>query len=187
MDNIPQPRKSFVTVYNKLALPLTKFIVKHVGGDQQVAEEVFSRTVVAAYEGFHTFKHKSSYFTWLCRIALNKIADYYREQVNQRSGIIVPFLEEIAFIQDDHLTPDEKLALHELKASVRECLDLLPIEKRQLLYLRYWRDLTIKQIAKQFGISERAVEGRIYRSKQLLKEKVLNEHPEIAKVYREKE
>jgi RNA polymerase sigma-70 factor (ECF subfamily) len=183
MEKVPQPPKSFVAVYNKLALPLTKFIVKHVGGDQQVAEEVFSRTVVAAYEGFHTFKYKSSYFTWLCRIALNKIADYYREQVNKRSGIIVPFLEEIAYVKDNKLTPDEKLALHELKASVRECLELLPAEKRQLLYLRYWRDLTIKQIAKQFGISERAVEGRIYRAKRLLKEKVLNKHPEIAKVY----
>src|SRR3990167_8673681 len=56
----PEP---FQVIYKKLALPLTKFIVKRVGGDQDAVEEVFSRTLEAAWKGWNSFEHKSTYFT----------------------------------------------------------------------------------------------------------------------------
>lgn len=148
-----------------------------------MVDEVFSRTVTAAWEGFNSFERKSSYFTWLCRIALNKIADYYREQVNQRSKFIVPLLEDIAFIRDTRLSPSEKFALDELRASVRACISLLPQDKKQLLLLRYWKDMTIKEIAKISGLSERAVEGKLYRSRKKLENILSLENPEIVEVY----
>lgn len=157
--------KNFEKVYKKLALPLTKFIIKAVGGKEGVVDEVLSETFVAAWKGWHTFKHKSSYFTWLCRIALNKIADYYRDQVNRNSGIIVPLFGNLNIPDDKSLTPLEKVSLQELRKSVDNCLNLLPYEKRRLLWLRYWKDLSHEEIAKSLGISERAVEGRLYRAK----------------------
>jgi len=160
-----------------------KFIVKRMGANTEATEEIFSRTITAAWEGWNTFEHKSTYFTWVCRIALNKIADYYREQINRRSVFIAPLLEDIAQFKSKEPTPEEKLALHELRASIRACIFILPEEKRELLYLRYWKRLTIKQIAKQFNISERAIEGRIYRARQNLGEIIASKHPELVKVY----
>ena len=156
------------------------FIIKKLGGDAEAAKEVFSETILAAFKGLHTFEHKSSFFTWVCRIALNKIADYYRTQVNYRSRFINPGLELMANIGDNKLSPEETLVLKELTDSVKECLNLLPEEKRQLLYLRFWKDQTIKAIANSLGTSERAVEGRIYRAKLELKQIVLQKHPELA-------
>ena len=180
---IKTPHKSFVIAYRNFALPLMKFIVKRLGGNQEAAEEVFARTVGAAWEGWHTFEHKSKFFTWICRIALNKIADYYRQEIHRESLFIAPFLEEIAEFKAGNLTPEEKLILDELRISIRSCIALLPEEKRQILYLRYWKEMSIKQIAKSFGISERAVEGKIYRSKQALKEIIGDEHPEIQQAF----
>ena len=133
------PHKSFVILYRSFALPLMKFIVKRVGGNQDMAEEVFARTVSAAWEGWNAFEHKSSYFTWVCRIALNKIADYYREEIHKESVFIAPLLEEIAGASFTELSPTERLALDELRASVRACIKLLPEDKKQLLFLRYWK------------------------------------------------
>lgn len=175
--------QSFETVYRKLALPLTKFLVKRTGGNQQAVEEVFSQTIAAAWKGFQTFEHKSSYFTWICRIALNKIADYYREQIHQRSVLVAPTLEEWANIPEQNLGIEEKLALEELCNSVKDCLNLLPYQKRQLLYLRYWKNLSIKKIAQIVGCSERAAEGQIYRAKQEMKRIVEVKHPNIAPVF----
>src|SRR3989337_3635478 len=129
------PHKSFVILYRSFALPLMKFIVKRVGGNQDMAEEVFARTVSAAWEGWYAFEHKSSYFTWVCRIALNKMADYYRNQVHERSRIIAPTFEMLADLGQHSLSPEEKLALQELKSCVLECLMLLPPQKRRLLHL----------------------------------------------------
>lgn len=157
-------RRKFETVYKEFNLPLTKFVIKRIG-DKSAAEEVIESTMVAAWKGFNTFKHKSSYFTWLCRIALNKIADYYRDQVNARSKLVVPLIEAIAHADTKTLSPEETLALKELKRSVNECLDLLPPEKRRLLQFRYWQDLSYNEIAKILGTSERSVEGQLYRAR----------------------
>lgn len=174
--------QSFELAYRKLALPLMKFLVKRMGGDQEAAEEVFARTISAAWEGWHTFRHKSSYFTWLCRIGLNKIADYYRDQVNDNSRWVLPVLEKVAEADTRELTPLERLSLAELRAAMRECMSLLPDESRQFLQFRFWRAMSIKEIAALTRSSERSVEGKIYRAKQLLKRILRKEHPEFIPV-----
>lgn len=169
------PRKSFETLYKEFALPLTKFIIKRTGGNQDLVDEVFSRTIEASFKGYKTFKHKSSFFTWICRIALNKIADYYRSEINGKSGIVVPIIEGIS--EPSHApTHEETLALNELRASVRDCINLLPFKYRQLIYLKYWKELTYKQMAKILGTSERAVEGQLYRAKHELNEIFTNKN-----------
>jgi len=157
--------KNFEKIYKKLALPLTKFIIKRIGGNEDVVDEVLSETFASAWKGWKTFKHKSTYFTWLCRIALNKIADYYRDQVNRNSGIIVPLFGNLDIPDSKTLSPEEKMALSELRESVNNCLNLLPYEKRRLLWFRYWQDLSTREVAKILKISERAVEGKLYRAK----------------------
>ncbi len=171
--------RSFELMYKEAALPLMKFLVKRMGGNVTAAEDVFQETVLAALKGWHTFEHKSSYFTWVCRIGLNKTADYYRKQINHESRFIAPFFEEIASIGASELTHDERLSLNELRASVKECLNLLPDEKRELLYMRYWKDMTIKAIAQSLGISERAAEGKVYRAKLAFREIVIDKYPTV--------
>jgi len=163
-------------------VPLTKFIIKRVSGDSQAKEEVLSSTMIAAWRGWNTFKHKSSYFTWLCRIALNKIADYYHDQVHEGSKIVVPLIDSITDIDFKSLSPDEELALKELRGSVNDCLNLLSPEKRRLLQFRFWYDLSYAEMAKILGISERAVEGQLYRAKHEFARVWANSKPDTKKV-----
>lgn len=156
---------SFEKIYRQLALPLTKFVIKRVGGDSEAVDEVLSATLIAAWRGWNTFRHKSSYFTWLCRIALNKIADYYHDQVNRNSGLIVPLIDKINQIGNGKLSPEEEMALNDLRKSVNDCLDLLPPEKRKLLQFRYWYNYSYQKISDLTGLSVRAVEGQLYRAK----------------------
>ncbi|MGA2910991.1 MAG: sigma-70 family RNA polymerase sigma factor [Candidatus Microgenomates bacterium] len=155
----------FEAIYKELTLPLTKFVMKRIGADSNEVDEIVEETFVAAWRGWNTFKHKSSYFTWLCRIALNKTADYYHDQVNRKSGIIVPLIEALSKADKRSLSPEESLALKDLRKSVNDCLNLLPAEKRRLLWFRYWKDMSYAEISKITGISVRAVEGQIYRAK----------------------
>jgi RNA polymerase sigma-70 factor (ECF subfamily) len=155
----------FTKFYKKFSTPLFRFIAKRIGANEDLTTEIFEETIVAAWKGLKTFRHKSSYFTWLCRIALNKIADYYHDQVHRNSRIVVPLIDSLTDIDTKSLSPEENMALSELKASVNSCLNLLPYEKRRLLWFRYYMDLSYEQIGKLLGISPRAVEGRLYRAK----------------------
>ncbi len=170
--------RGFELVYRTLALPLMKFVIKRMGGDQIATEEVFSNTMMAVWKGWGTFEHKSSYFTWICRIALNKIADYYRKQINERSKFIDPTLDLLSELGSNELSNEERLVLEELRAAIRECLALLPKEKRRLLYLRYWKDMTLSKIAAVLGVSERAAEGKLYRARLEFRQVLAQKYPE---------
>lgn len=156
-----------------------KFLVKRMGGNVQAAEDVFQETALAALKSWYTFEHKSGFFTWVCRIGLNKMADYYRHQIRHESKIIAPLFEEISQFHSGELTNEEKLSLLELRESVKDCLMLLPDEKRQLLYMRYWLDMSILAISQKLGISERAAEGKVYRAKLAFREVIVAKYPEI--------
>ena len=141
--------------------------MQRIGSNPEMADQIVTETFTAAWKGYKTFKHKSSFFTWLCRIALNKIADYWKDQINRRSHLIVPTLKRLSQIESKDISIEEKLVLDELRTKVNEVLDLLPEEKRKLLWYRYWRDLSYKEISIILKISPRAVEGKIYRAKKL--------------------
>ena len=156
----------FEASYKKFATPLLKFIAKRIGANPEATDEIFQETIIAAWKGYKSFKHKSSYFTWLCRISLNKMADYWRDQINQDSHIVVPGIQKLLSLPSKEISPEEKLSLEELKKSVNDCLNLLPYETRRLLWFRYWKDLSTHEIAKILGTSERAVEGKLYRARR---------------------
>ncbi len=157
--------KEFEGLYKKYLSPLTRFVFKKIGSNPQMADEIVATTFEAAWKGYKSFKHKSTFFTWLCRISLNKIADYYQDQVNRKSRIVVPLIDAMANADSDSLSPEELTALNDLRTRVNECLDLLPPDKRKLLQFRYWYSLSYNEISKIMGITERAVEGQIYRAK----------------------
>lgn len=136
-------------------------VLKRNGGDLDVARQVVQDTFVAAYVSFHTFHSKSTYFTWLCRIALNKLADYYRGQVNKNFPLF-------ANLPTQELSPDERMALDELRAKVNACLNLLPPQHRRLLQLKYYQELSTKEICLKLDLSPRSLEGKLYRAKKLL-------------------
>ena len=145
-----------------------RFLLKRTGGDMEVAQEVLQETWVAALRSYKTFRHKSSYFTWLCKISLNKLADYYRGQIRHRSHFLVPVVAKFNQIFDPSLSLEEKLVLDELRTKVNRCLDLLPVEYKQLLQLRYYEELSSRQISLRLKISARSLEGKLYRAKKLL-------------------
>jgi len=164
----------FEKLYKKTISPLTRFVFKRIGSDPIMADQIVTETFTAAWKGYKTFRHKSSFFTWLCRIALNKIADYYRDQINHRSHFIVPTFKKWSQIEqldtiarsDLAMSPEEKFILNEMREKVNQVLNLLPEEKRKLLWFKYYRDLSYKEISIILKISPRAVEGKIYRAKK---------------------
>ncbi|OGD08868.1 hypothetical protein A2397_01010 [Candidatus Amesbacteria bacterium RIFOXYB1_FULL_44_23] len=163
----------------KLEKKVLRFILKRNGGNMEVAETVLQDTLVAAFKSYHTFRHKSSYFTWLCKISLNKMADYYRHQVHYRSKIVVPSLNVLESLVDPSLSPEEKLSLEELCLGVNKSLDLLPEKYRRLLHLKYYRQLSGREICLMLHISPRQLEGRLYRAKTKLAEVVASLYPTL--------
>ncbi|MCA9390345.1 sigma-70 family RNA polymerase sigma factor [candidate division WWE3 bacterium] len=173
------PQKTFRQVYIITSLPLRKFISKKLGRDQQLVDDIFQETMLAAYKGWDGFEHKSKYLTWMCRIALNKIADYYRRNIHNGSRIVVPIIDDLDSLLVTQLTPEEEMYTLEIRNRVLACMELLPDEYKNVLKLRYFKHYSYQKIASIIGGSERSIEGKIYRAKKSLKD--------ILSTYREKQ
>ncbi len=145
-----------------------KFVIKRLGSNRDAAEEIVSEVLIAAWKGWKTFNHKSSYVTWLCKIALNKIADHYRKQIRHKSHFVVPLVDSFNQIVDPKISIEEKLVLDELRQKINNSLNLLPENYKKLLQLRYYEQLANRDISLMLKIPVRSIEAKLYRAKKML-------------------
>lgn len=66
-------------------------------------------------------------------------------------------------------TPEQAVLENERKAALKNALDKLDKNERLLFYRKYYYMQPTAQIAREMGMTERAVEGRLYRIKQKLR------------------
>lgn len=163
---MPHLKELTKKLYVEQGRKILKFILKRNGGDLQVAEEILHETFIAFLKSYKGFQHKSSFFTWLCKIALNKLADYYRKEVNYRSKVVIPSVEVFNQIIDPKISTEEKMSLDDLKTKVNQCLDLLPPKYRQLLHLKYYEELSHSEICLKLQLTSRQLEGQLYRARK---------------------
>lgn len=139
------------------------------------AQEAF----VKAYRNLDKFRYGSSFYHWLCRIAVNVSIDLLRRKKVRRAE---EFDEGYAaresgggyYYQHHRDDPGKELERKGLHARLYAALDTLPPEQRQVLILREMDGLAYKEIADVMGIPEGTVMSRLFYARKkmqaLLKE-----------------
>lgn len=145
---------------------LLQLIYSYVG-NKEVAQDLTQEVFVKCYQKIHQYNQKSSLKTWLWRIAINHCKDYLRSWHNNH--IVVS--EEKARGASSHKEEveskviqkydDERLALAVLN---------LPDSYREVIYLYYFEDLTIKDIHELTKLNTNTIKTRLKRAKELLRE-----------------
>lgn len=136
-----------------------------VVGDQELANDVFQDTfvkiIVKLQEGKYTDSGKFSF--WLTRIAHNVIMDKYRRQKSEH--IIEPNKEnDLSQLRTDTLTAgnrENEYVNTQIMDDVRHLMDSLPATQREVVYMRYYQDLSFKEIAEITGVSINTSLGRM--------------------------
>ena len=145
-------------------LPKLKSYVFSRVFEQKDAEEILQETLMAASESFAFFEGKSSLFTWLCGIANHEIADFYRrKKIKTILFSHFPFLEDLA---SQALAPDEEFEKQELRKEVRKVLSCLSEGYSKILRLKYYRGLSMREIARNLKTTVKAVESRLSRARE---------------------
>jgi len=144
-------------------LKLKKFIDQRVANSEE-AEEIFQETLVSASECLELYSGKSSFFTWLCGIAKHEIADFYRKKkIKTILFSRLPWLENFA---TEALGPEQILLRKEVIEQARKALAGLSEGYQQVLRLKYYQGLSIKEIAWQLNETVKAIESRLSRARK---------------------
>ena len=133
--------------------------------DQEVANGIFQETflkVVSKLQN-HEYSVNGKFGGWLLRIAHNVMMDMYR---GQRYKYVVESKDDndLSNISGDDLletNAEVNLINIQVLSDVRKMMDQLPTLQREVVYMRYYQQLTFKEIAEATGVSINTSLGRM--------------------------
>ncbi len=133
--------------------------------DHDLADDIFQETFVKAIsklqQGQYTDSGKFQF--WITRIAHNVIMDYYRAQRNEH--IIEPTADNDlsnirgASILDSYR--ETELVNEQILCDVKKMMNALPAPQREVVYMRFFQQLSFKEIADVTGVSINTSLGRM--------------------------
>lgn len=172
--------ESLVSLYQKPILNFTYRMLGNIEDAEDVTQEVF----VKAYKGIKSFDGKSSFKTWIYKIASNCAMDELRKR--KRRGIDKStslFAEnedgEVELpIQSEDGVPEKSLQQKEVQRVLADALNQLNEEHKSVLIMRDVLNLSYEEIASSQGLSLGTVKSRISRGRLILR-KILEENREL--------
>ena len=142
---------------------LAKWLLRNEQDVQDVVQEAFLR----AFKSFGGF-HGSNSRSWLLTIVRN--TSYTLLRKNRRADLTTPFDEEIHASDNESVNAATILERSEDAELIREAMDKLPVEFREILALRHQEGLSYKEIADIAQIPPGTVMSRLARARGKLKE-----------------
>ena len=139
-------------------------------GDGDAALDVTQEAFIAAFAALKSYDGSRPFKTWVSRIAINKCRDWARRRAVRRFFSFALPIEAAVTIADESIPADRQLADRAELARVKEAIAKLPMTIREALILRTIEGLSQAETAQVLGISEKAVETRLYRARNKLTE-----------------
>lgn len=131
----------FWELYEKYVDQIYRFVYLKTY-DSDVSEDITSQTFFKAIDKISTFKNDetSNFRAWLYRIAYNLVVDTYKKDTAHISS---QEILEIGYSQDFEKNIENKQKIEEILAY----LDTLKPSHKQILIMRFWDDLSYKEIS----------------------------------------
>jgi RNA polymerase sigma factor (sigma-70 family) len=169
LDDVAQARDgdrmAFERLYRSRIVPVSRYVGAMVR-DHDRAEDVIAQTFLLAWRDLPKLRQLDRFDAWLFRIAHNQAMN----EVTRRKPTTP--LDDAPEIADEGRfgRPEQELdRLGDLER-LREALAQLPETQREVLVLRYFHEMSSKDIAKQLGKNEQSVWALTYRALQRLKQ-----------------
>ena len=137
------------------------FVVRDPELANDVFQETFVKVITRLQEGKYTDCGKFSF--WLYRITHNVIMDTFREQKSMH--IIEPTADnDLNKLKGDFLMDlnrENEYVNAQVLRDVRHIMDSLPAPQREVVYMRFYQELSFKEIAEATGVSINTSLGRM--------------------------
>ena len=133
--------------------------------DRETAEDLFQDTFVKAIEYIQDGRYTTSgkFAGWLMRIAHNTVMDWYRS-LAQFHFVEANKDNDLSNVSDPSLVVDNienQYVNSQTLKDVRRLLDMLPMIQREVVYMRFYQQLSFKEIAETTNCSINTALGRM--------------------------
>src|SRR5437763_6549854 len=145
--------------------------------NQQDAEEIVQETFLRAYKSLGRFELRSSFSTWLYRIAVNRSLDFLKAKKMNSSQQISesPGSEENDRAIQLPVTapgPERLLLSAEAREKIARAMELLTPAERGAFTMRHMEGKTIEEISKTLNVRTSAAKNSVFRAVQKLRQQL---------------
>lgn len=133
--------------------------------DRDTADDIFQETFVKVITKLQQRKYVCSgkFSAWIMRIAHNVIMDWYREQKSDR---LVDATQEndLSNIGNDHILDgniENEYVNKQVLCDVKKLMDNLPTPQREVVFMRFYQQMSFKEISEATNVSINTALGRM--------------------------
>ncbi|MBD5267426.1 MAG: sigma-70 family RNA polymerase sigma factor [Bacteroides sp.] len=154
---------AFDTLLQRHQSRLYSYILKIVKNEEianDVFQETFIKIITTLKQGKYTENGK--FGAWLTRIAHNLIIDFYRQEKSENNVSTDDETTNLLNRRDLCEENVEDIIINDqIRADVRKIIDALPEPQREVVMMRYYSDMSFKEIADTTGVSINTALGRM--------------------------
>lgn len=136
------------------------FTVKNRELSEDIFQETFIKAIITIKQG--RYIESGKFRGWISRIAHNLIIDHFRQEKNENTvsndDAPIDLLNNSSLCEG---TIEDQLVRIQITSDIRKLVSHLPSNQREVLEMRYYQDLSFKEIADQTGVSINTALGRM--------------------------
>jgi RNA polymerase sigma-70 factor (ECF subfamily) len=133
-------------------------------GDRGEAEDVAQEVMLRAWQGIGNFRGRSSYFTWLYRIAVNEANRALEKRGRRPPGVAIG-ADELQLPDSPERDPARQAEVRELRGALGRALADLPPDLRTAIVLRDVEGFSTQEAAQIAGVGQAAFKSRLHQAR----------------------
>ena len=176
-----QDERAFSIIYDRYNVLLINYFYKMLWQDREKAQDFMQDFFAKLIEKPKLFDPSRNFKTWMYSVANNMCKNEYRKQAN-RSNTSYGLNEETQ-VADKQFDIEKKTDEQVFKEKLNEELDKLDDKQKSTFVLRYFEELSVKEIAKTLNCSEGTVKSRIFYTLKKLSESLKEYSPQLMQIF----
>jgi len=132
--------------------------------DRDLADDILQDTLIKVVRVIDEGRYVDSgkFLSWILRIAHNQVIDHFRREKQQKQLTEADAgYDVLGTIRFSEPTVEDRMVSDQIAADIRALIEELPPEQREVVKMRYYANLTFKEIAEATDVSVNTALGRM--------------------------
>ena len=160
---------AYRTFYDAYFDRLSRYLLVVTAGDEEAAQEALQSALVRVVRHIRVFPSDAVFWSWLTVLARSALSDQRRKRRRY-----LAFLDRFTWhARLEQAAPNDPEADGKLAGLLESSMETLPADERRLLEAKYFARRSVREVAEEFDLSEKAVESRLGRIRHKLRSAIL--------------
>lgn len=147
------------------------FICQKFNLNSEDAKDIAQETFITAFSSLGKLQDAGKFKAWLCKIANNKCLDFLKHN-NILTFESIDETEAEMELPDKGKRAEDIVIEKEISDLLSGIIEKLPVEQRVTVFMFYYQDYSVKEIAQMYGCSENTVRSRLNYAKKFMQKEI---------------